>query len=343
MGRAVTDRDRLTEALPALAEFLAKSGIETGGGIEIVRQFNAGQSNPTYLTKIQDRMLILRKQPYGDLLPKAHDVVREHDIIRAVSETGFPVPRTILASVAPNPVGTSFFLMEFVPGTVHSDPALPGKTPQMRSAIYDAMADTLAQLHRIDPSVLVAASVHGRPDYIGRQIRIWLSQYLASQTEPDDRIERVAAWLNEHKPGSETQTIVHGDYRIENLILSDSSVAAVLDWELCAIGEPHADLAYCCMWYHLPHDILSGLADLDLHRLGIPDEARFIERYASARGLDDMPDHSFFLAFSFYRFAAILQGVYKRSLDGNAASSHAQTRGEAAKTCLEMSTFFARS
>lgn len=338
---ATEERASFTASLPRLEEVLREAGvIHPTETIGIERQFEAGQSNPTYLLAAGERRFVLRKQPYGHLLPRAHDVVREHNIIQVLDGAGFTVPRPLFASEDRGIIGTSFFVMDYIHGAVHSDPALPNDAPAQRRAIYEAMAGTMARLHRIKPSVLEAAGVKPRGDFIGRQIGVWRGAYLAAATQDDPRIEAVGQWLLEHKPATENIGIVHGDYRIENLIFQGSEVAAVLDWELCTVGEPLADLAYCCIWYHLPQSVLNGLADQDLGALGIPDETEFLAIYSRETGIDAIATRNYFLTFAFYRLAAILQGVYKRALDGNAASPHALTRGRVAELCLTQAAAF---
>ena len=335
-GTVSAERRSFETALPRLAESLRVAGIiGAGDGLVIERQFDAGQSNPTYLLCAGGRRLVLRKQPHGQLLPRAHDVVREHDIMQALHGAGLPVPHPLLASRDKGILGTDFFVMAYVPGTVYSDPALPDCSADKRAAAYRSMAETLARLHRIDPAVLARAGINPRGDFVGRQIGVWRTAYLAAQTAPDDRIEAVGRWLIENKPARENTGVVHGDYRIENLIFEAGEVAAVLDWELCTIGEPLADLAYCCIWHHLPGSAFHGLADKNLAALGIPSEAELIDIYEQASGIGAAPTHCYFLTFAFYRLAAILQGVYRRALDGNAASPLALERGKVAALCLE--------
>lgn len=339
---ASEERVSFTAALPRLEAALRAAGvIGAADPIAIERQFEAGQSNPTYLLRAGERRFVLRKQPYGHLLPRAHDVVREHNIMKALYGAGFTVPHPLFASEDREIIGTSFFVMDYVQGAVHSDPALSNETPAQRSATYEAMARTMARLHRIAPTVLGDAGIKPRGDFIGRQIGVWRGAYLAAQTEDDPRIEAVGQWLLDRKPATENIGIVHGDYRIENLIFQGSEVAAVLDWELCTVGEPLADLAYCCIWHHLPQAVLNGLSDRDLPALGIPGEAEFLDIYTRESGIDAAPTRSYFLAFAFYRLAAILQGVYRRALDGNAASPQALTRGRVAELCLTQAAAFA--
>jgi len=336
------DRTQFTATLPRLeAALRSASAIGATDTVAIARQFEAGQSNPTYLLDAGGRHLVLRKQPYGDLLPRAHDVVRENAIMRALHGAGFTVPRPVFASEDRQIIGTSFFVMDYVPGVVHSDPALPEETPATRRALYQAMIGTMARLHRVAPAVLESAGVKPRGDFVGRQIAVWRSAYLAAQTQDDARVEHVGQWLLDHKPATENLGIVHGDYRIENLIFRGTQVAAVLDWELCTIGEPLADLAYCCIWHHLPKAVLGGLADQDLAALGIPDEQEILALYERETGIDAAATRDYFLAFAFYRLAAILQGVYRRALDGNAASPQALARGRVAELCLTQAAAFA--
>jgi len=338
------ERSTFQASLPRLGEALRAAGvIGAGDTLAIERQFEAGQSNPTYLLRAANRRLVLRKQPYGHLLPRAHDVVREHNIMRALHGAGFATPQPLFASADNDVIGCNFFVMDFVDGSVHSDAALPGTGPTERADIYRAMAGTMASLHGIDPAVLEPAGVKPRGDFIGRQVAVWRTAYLAAQTKPDDRIEQIAQWLLDNGPAAENSRIVHGDYRIENLIFQGGSVAAVLDWELCTVGEPLADLAYCCIWHHLPGSVLHGLAGRNLAALGIPDEDTFVAMYSQAAGIDAGKTHRYFLAFAFYRFASILQGVYKRALDGNAASPQALERGGTADLCLGKAAAFAES
>ena len=339
---ATEERRRFASHLPALAAHLAAAGlIQPGSDLAIERVFEAGQSNPTYLLAAKGCRFVLRKQPYGHLLPRAHDVLREHAIVEALHAAGLAVPRPLLAGRDRAVIGTDFAVMAFVPGAVYSNPALPGLTPEARTKVYDALATGLADLHAVDPQILQAAGIKMRTGFVARQVATWRAAYLASETQPDGRVGEVADWLIDHVPAAEGVGIVHGDYRIENVIFDGARLAAILDWELCTIGEPMADLAYCCLWYHMPPEVLNGLADLDLAGSGIPTEARFLEVYERSGGIDARPTHAYFLSFAFFRLAAILQGVYRRALDGNAASPQALSRGDAARFCLDRAARFA--
>ena len=333
-----SDRERLEAALPDLATALAGAGVTPGTSLRIERQFAAGQSNPTYLLGAGSRLMVLRKQPYGSLMPRAHDVAREHDIIKALHGAGFPVPAPIHVDRGREVIGTSFFLMSYVPGAVHSDAYLPDSSPTMRAETYGSLATSLADLHGLPPSALETAGIKPRGDFVGRQIGVWRAAYKASETEPDPRVDTVAEWLLANKPATEELGVTHGDYRIENVIFQDAATAAVLDWELCTIGDTRSDLAYCCLWYHMPGDLLGGLAGCDLGELGIPDEARFLDLYEVRRGVGVRGTHRYFLIFAFYRLAAILQGVFRRALNGNASSPQALTRGSFATRLLGKAT-----
>ncbi len=332
---ATDEHDRLAATLPALPELFQSLGVRVDGPVKIEKLFNTGQSNPTFLLRAGSRAIVLRKQPIGALAPKAHNVIREFMIMRALSRIGFPVPKCLGACNTPNPIGTDFFLMDFVPGNVFVQPMLPDCSGSERSRIYCILADTLSRLHSLNPNAIAEAGIMPRQDFVGRQVDVWWKQYLATRTEEDARIDAVGAWLIANKPKPSTLSIVHGDFRIGNLIFGDGGEATLLDWELCTIGTPEADLAYCCLWYHLPQEILGGLTGLDLVQLGIPDESQFIDRYKRQRGTAAAVDLSYFMVLAFYRLAAILQGVYKRALQGNAVSPKALARGQYAKFCLD--------
>jgi aminoglycoside phosphotransferase (APT) family kinase protein len=336
----MTNRARLETRLAALGAVLAAQGIIQGESINIERQFTAGQSNPTYLLRAGTRNLVLRKQPDGHLLPKAHDVVREHRIMSALARAGFKVPASLFASEDRAIIGTAFVIMDYVPGDVHSSAALPDSQPGTRTAIYRSLAETLAALHRLPSDVLAEAGIQPRGNFIERQISVWRSAYLASMTEGDERVEFVGQRLLDTRPTDERMAVTHGDFRLENVIFQGAETAAVLDWELCTFGEPLADLAYCCLWYHFEPEMLNGLAGLNLAPLGIPTEREFLDVYLDSGGVEPHATHRYFLAFAFYRLAAILQGVYRRALDGNAASPEALARGGIARFCLEKAAAF---
>jgi aminoglycoside phosphotransferase (APT) family kinase protein len=303
-----------------------------------VTPFTNGQSNPTFLLAAGDTRYVLRKKPPGVLLPSAHAIDREYRVISALGRTGFPVPRPELYCEDAGVIGTPFYVMEHVAGLVTDNPALPAQTPAQRTAIYAAMADVLARLHTTDPDAAGLADFGRRDGYYARQVSRWAEQYRRSATDPMPAMDRLIAWLQAHLPAAERSTIVHGDYRMENLVVDPATgtVRAVLDWELATLGDPHADLAYCCLWFRLPRHAFGGLAGLPLAELGIPDEATFVARYARATGRDGIPGWNFHVAFAFFRLAAILQGILRRALDGNAAAPDAMARGRLAPLCADL-------
>jgi aminoglycoside phosphotransferase (APT) family kinase protein len=316
-----------------LAEYLAGS-LPGFAGAMTLRQFQGGQSNPTFLVESGGRRWVLRKKPPGKLLPSAHMVEREYRVIRALADTDVPVAPAPLLCEDAAVIGTPFYVMEFVDGRVFTDPGLAALPAQERSAIYDAMNDTLARLHKVDWRG-VGLGDFGRPDnYVARQIARWSKQYEASKTGDVPDMDRLIAWLPRNIPAHDETTLVHGDFRLGNMIFHprEPRVVAVLDWELSTLGHPLSDLAYNCMLYHLPADLptVRGFGDVELAALGIPDERAYVASYVRRTGRDPGADWPFYLAFSFFRYAAIVQGVYARALQGNASSATAEQLGRTA-------------
>ena len=301
-----------------------------------IRQFEGGQSNPTYFLHTLERDYVLRKKPSGQLLPSAHQVDREYRVMTALrggEDSGIPVPRTRLLCTDDTIIGTTFFIMDCVDGRVFRQPHLPGVSPQERSAIYEDMADVLARLHGVD---VAAAGLgdYGKPgNYYARQIARWSQQYLAAKTDDITAMDRLMEWLPANIPPGDDTAIVHGDYRVENLIVhpTEPRIVAIVDWELSTLGHPLADLAYNCLTYHLEPDALGRPEQGEIDRRGIPTEADYVAAYCRRTGRSGIPDWNFYLAFSMFRLASILQGVYARGLQGNAASTYALQRGAAAR------------
>lgn len=299
-----------------------------------VRQFQGGQSNPTYLITAGEHQYVLRKKPPGKLLKSAHQIEREYQIMTALRDTPVPVPVTRLLCEDSTVIGTPFYVMDFVPGRVFSHPTLTEMDRSQRAPLYRSLAETLAELHNVDWRA-VGLEGFGRPSgYIERQIDRWSKQYQATSAEPLPSMAALMKWLPENAPVDDEVTIAHGDFRLGNVIVhpQEPRVVAVLDWELSTLGHPLADLAYCCLMYHMPPDLptLPGLVGYSLEENGLPREREFLDWYAGKTGRAEIPHWNFFLAFSLFRLAAILQGIYARALQGNAANADALQVGERA-------------
>lgn len=315
----------------ALARHLAANLDGFRGPIEI-RQFEGGQSNPTYFLHTPNRDYVLRKKPSGQLLPSAHAVDREHRVMKAL-DARVPVPPMLLMCDDERVIGTPFFIMGCVDGRVFRQPHLPGVSGADRAAMYDDMAAVLAKLHQVDVNA-AGLSDYGKPgNYYARQIARWGQQYVAAKTGEIESMDRLMAWLPAHIPPGDEASIVHGDYRVENLIFhpTEPRIVAVVDWELSTLGHPLGDLAYNCLTYYLPAEALGRADQSDSDRAGMPAEADYVAAYCRYAGRASVPHWNFYLAFSMFRLASILQGVYARGLQGNAASAYALERGAAAR------------
>lgn len=306
-----------------------------------ILQFEGGQSNPTYrLEDAAGKRYVLRKKPPGKLLPSAHQVEREYRAIAALDGTQVPVPKARLLCEDADIVGTAFYVMDYVPGRVFADPALPGLARQERAAVYDDMNRVLAALHAVDWKAR-GLEDFGKPgDYIRRQVARWSKQYEASKTHDIPAMDRLMQWLPAHVPGDDGVAVAHGDFRLGNLIFAPDAprVVAVLDWELATLGHPLADLAYNAMAYHLPagDPNFPGVAGLDLDALGIPSEEDYLAAYCRRAGRDGVPDWPYYMAFAMFRLAAILQGIYARARQGNASSARAEKLGQMAGTLADL-------
>jgi aminoglycoside phosphotransferase (APT) family kinase protein len=313
-----------------------------------VQQFKGGQSNPTYLIETGDRRYVLRRKPPGTLLPSAHAVDREFRVIGALHAQGFPVAAPVLYCDDPGIIGTPFYLMDHVDGRVIWEPAMPGARPAERAAVYDAMNATLARLHSFDPAGLGLADFGRGDNYVARQVERWSKQYRASETDRIDAMERLMAWLPSHLPPPGPVRLVHGDYRLDNIILSMSEpkVLAVLDWELSTLGDPLADLAYHLMqWDMPPSETGAGVGTLlghDLATLGIPARSDYVKTYVTRTGLDPRAQLPVYLAYNFFRLAAILQGIVGRVRDGTATSETAAAMAPLVRPLAARAWQFAR-
>ncbi|MDR8730007.1 phosphotransferase [Burkholderia pseudomultivorans] len=290
-------------------------------------KFAGGQSNPTFLLHARSGRYVLRRQPPGELLKSAHAVDREFRVLTALSGTAVPVAQPYHLCEDRDVIGSLFYVMSYEDGRIFWDPALPELPKADRAACYDAVLQTMAALHDVDVDAVGLAD-YGRPgNYFERQIGVWTKQYRAAETERIDAMETLIDWLPKACPDDAGRpSLVHGDYRIDNLMFERDRyrVQAVLDWELSTLGNPLADLAYFCMCLRLPADgQVRGIAGQDRAALGVPDEAQIVERYCALRGIAPICDWHFYLAFSFFRLAAIVQGVKARALQGNASSAQA--------------------
>jgi aminoglycoside phosphotransferase (APT) family kinase protein len=311
-----------------------------------VHQFQGGQSNPTYLLTTPDARYVMRSKPgpVAKLLPSAHAIEREFHVMRALASQGIPVPWTLLLVEDESVIGRAFYLMEHVEGRIFWEQSLPGVSIAERAAIYDEMNRIIARLHTVDIERAGLADYGKAGNYFARQIGRWSKQYRASETEKVDAMDRLIDWLPSHIPPGDETTIVHGDYRMDNLVFhpTEPRIIAILDWELSTLGHPLADFSYHCMSWHIAPGAFRGIAGLDHAALGIPDEAEYIQRYAERTGRGPIENWNFYLAYNLFRIAAILQGVYKRATEGIASSDNALKSGENAKALAEIGWRYAQ-
>jgi aminoglycoside phosphotransferase (APT) family kinase protein len=337
----------------ALEAWLAQRLPDFAGPLTVT-QFKGGQSNPTYKLQTPGRDYVMRSKPGPavKLLPSAHAVEREFRVMSALALTEVPVARMHLLCEDESVIGRAFYIMDFVDGRVHWEQSLPGSTAEQREAIYDEMNRVIAALHCVDTRAVGLADF-GRPgNYFSRQISRWSKQYLASVTEPIEAMDRLIEWLPGNLPASaldETQVaIVHGDYRLDNLIFhrTEPRIVAVLDWELSTLGHPLADFSYHAMAWHIPPGTFRGIGGLDHAALGIPTEREYIQRYCQRTGRGDpaelMADWDFYLAYNLFRVAAITQGIAMRVVDGTASSDQARATGGATRSLAELAWKFAQ-
>jgi aminoglycoside phosphotransferase (APT) family kinase protein len=315
---------RLPEA--ELAAYLDRH-LGTGRSLGL-RQMSVGQSNPTYLVETAGAAYVLRKQPPGALLKSAHAIDREYRVMAALSRTDVPVPRMVHYCDDASVLGTPFYLMERLSGRVFRSAALPEVSMAERRAYYRAMTETLVRLHRVDWAGLGLGD-YGKPgNYYGRQIRRWTEQWAKSKVHENRSIDKLCAWLPEHIPPSDDTAISHGDFKFDNLMFhpTEPRVIAILDWELSTLGHPLADVAFNCIAYHMPPEVMGGIAGLDLEALGIPGEAEHVALYLALAGRSDGVG-AFHLAFAMFRLAVIVEGVLARARAGNASSAQAEEVG----------------
>ena len=300
--------------------------IENAGNIELIEQFKGGQSNPTYKIHTSKNAFVLRRKPPGKLLPSAHAVEREYKVITALNNTDVPVPKTYGLCEDPSVIGTTFFVMEFLDGTVLWDHLLPDKTKEQRELIYKNKNKTLALLHNVDYEKIGLSDYGKQGNYVARQISIWTKQYLASQTDDIKEMQNLIEWLPNNIPNDDETCIVHGDFRLDNMIYKNDEVIGILDWELSTLGHPIADFSYHCLTWRTNPDLL----DVNkLNYLGIPNEEEYKQMYSKVTGKDLSSRWEFYMAFNTFKIAAICQGILGRVRDGTASNEHAKERGMA--------------
>ena len=328
---------RLDEA--RLAEWMGRH-VEGVRGPVTVEQFRGGQSNPTYLAATCAGRFVVRTKPApaARLLPSAHAIEREYRVMKALGAAGIPVPRMVALCEDEAVLGRAFFVMEFVAGRVLWDQSLPAIDRAGRQAIYAEMNRVISALHSVDPAVAGLADFGRAGNYLERQVSRWTRQYQASRTGPMEAMDRLMAWLPAHIPAEDATAVVHGDFRMDNLVFhpEEPRILAILDWELSTLGNPLADFAYHCLAWHIPPGQFRGIAGLDLAALGIPTEEEYVAMYCRRTGRDRIPHWDFYLAYNLFRLAAILQGIMKRHVEGVASSLKAEDAGRRAGGLAEL-------
>jgi aminoglycoside phosphotransferase (APT) family kinase protein len=292
-------------------------------------RFPGGQSNPTFLVSARSGDYVLRRKPVGETLPTAHAVDREFRVLSALRDSGVPVPRVHALCTDPDVLGSMFYVMDRVAGRIFWDPRLPDLSPTERGAIFDSMNETVARIHAIDLDRVGLSDYGKHGAYVERQVARWSRQYRAAETAPNAAMEQLIAWLPEHMPEDSETRLVHGDYRLDNVLVhpTEPRVVAVLDWELSTLGDPLADFAYHMMSWRIPPDLFRGLGGVDLARSGIPDEETYLRRYLDRTGRPRPQAWEFYIVLSLFRVSAILQGIARRAIDGSANDPNAMSIG----------------
>ena len=328
----------------ALATWL-RANVDAGIGKLVVEQYQGGQSNPTYRITAGNGRYVLRRKPPGKLLPSAHAVDREFRVMSALAGTGVPVARMHALCEEDAVIGTAFYVMEYIEGRILWDPTLPGMTPSLRAAHYDELNRVIAALHQVDYAAIGLGDFGRTGNYIERQVARWSKQYQAAGADRIDAMDRLIEWLPLHVPGGDETSIVHGDYRLDNVIFhpTEPRILAVLDWELSTLGHPLSDFAYQVMAWRLSPQEFRGLKGADLASLGIPGESEYVAAYCRRTGRAAIPNWEFYLIFNMFRIAAILHGVLSRALQGNAASADAVAMGSRARPVAEVAWTMAQA
>lgn len=332
----VRGKHRFYEA--ALARWM-EMNVEGYAGPLTVEQFKGGQSNPTYKLRTLKRDYVLRRKPPGELIKGAHAVEREAAVLGALGSVGFPVPHVYSLCTDSSIIGTWFYVMEMVEGRIFWDATFPDVSRDERPAYFNAMNDTIARLHQVDYQA-IGLGDYGRPgNYFQRQIARWTKQYLGDQEAGrDPNMDRLIEWLPTAIPQGDETSIVHGDFRVDNMIFhqTEPRVLAALDWELSTLGHPLADFCYHAMMYRMPSLIVPGLATADLTALNIPTEEEYVAAYSRRTQREELTGYDFAIAFSLFRFAAIIHGIKGRYIRGTAANAHAKARADALPELAEL-------
>lgn len=317
--------------LPPPVEEWLEAHIEGYRGPGKLKKFDFGQSNPTFQLSTARKEYVLRRKPFGLLLPKAHAIEREFRVLTALRDSDVPVPRVYALCEDSSLLGSAFYVMDYVAGRSFQDHRLPNLSVRERTAIFDGMNAAIASLHRVDPLTLGLGSYGRAEGFIRRQISVWTNQYRASAGEGSriEAMENLIEWFPQHLPPPQPAVIFHGDLRLDNMIFhpTEPRVVAILDWELSTLGDPLADFAYNCMFWRIGVDLFRGFKGLDLDALGIPQAKEYERWYSERTGRSDVPHMNFYLAFSLFRMAAILQGVWRRAQEGNASGADAAEVG----------------
>jgi len=324
-------------ALSALAGYLQAQGLAQGEALTVT-PLTGGQSNPTYKVTAAAQSYVLRTKPPGQLVASAHAIDREHRVMGALQGSEVPVPRMLAYCDDASLIGTPFYLMEFLEGRVWMDQSLPGMDAAQRQAIYREMNRVIAALHGVDYQAVGLESYGKSGNYFARQISRWTRQCRESTLPLSAAMQQLMDWLPAHIPPGDETTLVHGDFRLDNLVFhpSEPRVIGVLDWELSTLGHPLADFSYQCMAWRIPATLWRGIAGLDLAALGIPGEAEYLAWYASSTGRDPRAHWEFYMAYNLFRMAAILHGIAQRAADGNASSEDAVETGNKAGPLAEL-------